>query len=139
MSLANFRNWEESHRRELGEVFEMLSQSLSDEPELLVGQLSDIEAWNARIQYLLAEANSWLESLSALNIPEKHDKSELERKILLASAVSEPKQIRDKIGALCDSIKTRITLGQSLLKYHVTNQAITMQKPKLNEILGENQ
>lgn len=127
MSLANFRNWEESHRGELGEVFEMLHQSLSDEPELLVGQLSDIEAWNARVQYLLAEANSWLDNMHKLELPSKDDRSEMERKILLASAVSEPKQIRDKIAALCDSIKTRITLGQSMMRYHVANKPITMQ------------
>jgi len=137
MSLANFRNWEESHRRELGEVFELLSEPLHDEPEVLIGQLSGIESWNSRIQYLLAEANSWLENMQKLELPSKDDRSEMERKILLASAVSEPKQIRDKIAALCDSIKTRITLGQSFLKYHVVNQSITMQPKSIKQILGE--
>lgn len=138
MSLANFREWEESNKKELADVFEKLSESLSDDPTLLIGQLSDVEAWNARVQYILAEANSWLESLSAESIPEKQDKSELERKILLAAAVAEPKQLRDKIEALVDSIRTRITLGQSILKYLVVNQSITMQQPKsIKQILGD--
>ena len=109
---------------EFQHVSDLLKEPLSDEPEKLIKDLEAIEAWNSRMQFLLAEANSDLDHGRFSRMPSKQNKSELERKLELENAVSEIREHRDKIEGLIDAIKTRITLGQSILKYYSSTQNI---------------
>jgi hypothetical protein len=103
--------------REIDHVQKILSTKLSDEPEKLIGDLENIEAWNSRMGFLLADANSWLERARAQSIPDKEGKTEFERKILMEDAVTPIKRHRDVIESICDSIKQRLILGESVLSY----------------------
>lgn len=139
MITEDFLSWLNSHQQDITHVSKFMSESLSDEPEALILDLETAEGWNSRIQFLLAEANSWLDRCSFTLMPAKENRSELERKLILDDAVSLVRKERDKIEALVDSIKTRLSLGQSILSYMRQTMAPTIQnKPKsLREILGE--
>lgn len=125
--------------KEFDTVSRMLQEPLSDEPQLLIGQLSDIEAWNSRMQFLLAEKNSNLSHQTLVNLPTEG--TELARKTALKALVAQEEEERNKIEALVDSIKTRITLGQSFLKYYSTTQNIQYKDPNAykqqNNIKGD--
>lgn len=122
---------------EFQHVSKMMEESLSDEPQLLIGQLADIEAWNSRMQFLLAESKSLISQESFINLPESG--TEFERKTVLKAKLSEKQEETDKIEALCEAIKTRITLGQSILKYYSSTQNIQYKDntKSLKQILGE--
>ena len=131
MSLDQFSAWVESKSEEINHVSELLRDPLPDDPEELIASLTAIESWNGRMQFLLADANTWFSTLSFEFMPEKRNKIEFERKLELNAAVALVKQRKDKMEAICDAIKTRITLGQSLLRYFVaTQQPIIKQTQK---------
>jgi len=113
-----FYAWFDKNRRDMDHVFELLSDQLRDEPEALIGDLEAVEAWFARIDFLLAECNSYLDkSLSLFLPPKSNDKSEMDRKAVLDAEVAPIREIRDKLEGLSNAIKHRISLGQSILKY----------------------
>lgn len=116
-------------------VSNLLKAPISDEPENLIKDLEAIEVWNARMQFLLAEANSMLDIKSFEALPAKEGKSELDRKLQLESHVAFLRMERDKIEGLVDAIKTRITLGQSILKYYSSTQSIQYKETKQNKTL----
>lgn len=123
--------------KELEHVAKLMEEPLPDEPEALILALENIEVWNSRMQFLLAEKNSNLSHQTLVNLPT--DGTELTRKVALKALTAMEEEERDKIEALCDSIKTRITLGQSILKYYSTMQNIQYKDntKSLREILGE--
>ncbi len=127
----------DSKEKEFDHVSLLLQEPLPDEPEALILALENIEVWNSRMQFLLAESNSILskESLSKLAL----SGTELERKTALKALTAESQEEKDKIEALVDSIKTRITLGQSILKYYSSTQSIQYKDntKSLRQILGE--
>lgn len=116
----------------------LLQEPLSDEPELLIKDLEAIEVWNSRMQFLLAETNSILNKESMAALPDTG--TELERKTAQKAIISNTQEERDKIEGLCEAIKTRITLGQSILKYYSSTQNMqykdnTQDKRSLTQIL----
>lgn len=139
MSLSKFSEWVESKSAEINHVSELLRDPLPDDPEELIHSLTAVESWNGRMQFLLADANTWLSTLSFEFMPEKRNKIEFERKLELNAAIAIVKQRKDKMESICDAIKTRITLGQSLIRYYVANQAIAMQtqNKSIRQILGD--
>ena len=122
---------------EFHHVAALLQEPLSDEPEALIKDLEAIEVWNARMQFLLAEANSHLSHETFVNLPT--DGTEFSRKTALKAMTAQEEEERDKLEAICDSIKTRITLGQSFLKYYSTTQNIQYKDntKSLKQILGD--
>lgn len=98
-------------------IKQLLDKRLTDEPSQLINDLENIEAWNGRAGYLLAQANSWLDQMKAEHIPSKEGRTEFDRKIILDAKIAPVRLVRDKLDSLCNAIKTRITLGQSLLAY----------------------
>ena len=122
-------------------VSKLLQEPLSDEPEQLIKDLEAIEVWNARMQFLLAEANTQLDSVSYSRLPPKEGRTEFERQKALEYEVADFREKRDKIEGLCDAIRTRITLGQSILRYYSSTQNIQYKDntKSLKDILGENQ
>ncbi len=122
---------------EFNHVAQLMTEPLPDEPEALILALENIEVWNSRMQFLLAEANNNLsrESYSKLS----NSGTELERKTALKAFTAETQEERDKLESICDAIKTRITLGQSILRYYSTTQNIQYKDntKSLKQILGE--
>lgn len=115
----DFSAWLANSQKDLRTVFEMSQDELSDEPAALIVDLETIEAWNSRCLYLLAQANSFVSQALAFYLPDRtDDRRELDRKVLLDSRVAPIKEIRDKIEGLCDSIKQRLILGESILAFN---------------------
>lgn len=94
-------------------------EKLSDEPGFLLSQLVKIEAYFAHLQYLLAEANAYLDVAEAERlVPKEPGITDIDREKQLAAAVVEERLVRDKIEGQCEFVKQRINLGQSILKYY---------------------
>lgn len=116
--ISEFQDWVERIREEVNEVDTLLGHKLSDEPQQLIRDLEVIETWNSRMGFLLAEANSYLDKGKYLLLPDKEGKTEFDRKVSLDHAVSEIRQWRDRIESICDSIKQRLILGESILGFY---------------------
>lgn len=113
----DFEAWRQKAKKEYSHVYGLMSEKLSDEPERLINDLQEIEAWNGRMGFLLAEANTWLDMYTWKLMPAKEGRTDFERKSLSDDAVAEYRGLRDKIESMCDAIRQRITLGQSILSY----------------------
>ena len=100
----------------------LLQEPLSDEPEQLIKDLEAIEVWNTRMQFLLAEKSSYLDKENFRLFPSEGTESS--KKISLKFYNHEIQEEKDKIEGLCEAIKTRITLGQSILKYYSSTNNI---------------
>lgn len=126
--MNEFLSWSEKVKPEVGHVSDILSQKLSDEPAELITDLQTIEAWNARMGALLAQADSWLDRYKLIAMPSKETgKTESDRKVLLDSEVSPIRLMRDTLEHLCDSIRQRLILGESILSFH--KQQYAERKP----------
>ena len=95
----------------------LLRQPLSDQPAQLIQEMEEVEAWNARAEFLLAEANSWLDKLAPCYRPKRDEGTDFDRRIILDSHMAEAREIRDKINGLVSSIKQRLILGESILRH----------------------
>lgn len=115
--LQEFVDWNQKIQVDLIEVSKLLAEPLSDAPEQLIRDLRDVEVWNGRVGSLLAQADSWLDRYSHFVMPSKENRTEMDRKALLESETSPIRVVRDTILHFQESIKTRITLGQSILRY----------------------
>lgn len=110
--------WLKKVAPELKGVFEILRIRLSDEPEKLIKDLATAESFNARCSYLLAQANSFLDKAGLYYLPSKDESLRaLDRKVSLESSMSHIREMRDKIDGIVDSIKQRLILGESILRY----------------------
>jgi transposase len=117
-----FKDWLAKIQPELKRIFAVLQQKLKDEPTELMEDLRVAESWYARVSYILAQSNSFLDRASFIYLPGKEEVNrELERKVLLDSLCAPIREMRDKIEGLQKSLLTRISLGQSLLKWYTVN------------------
>lgn len=116
--MENFLKWHETKKEEVKIVYSLMKKPLSDEPAELIKDLGEIETWNARVGFLLADANGFLDQQSNEARPPKEWGSEADRKALLNASVSPIRVVRDKLEILSSCIKQRLILGESLLAYH---------------------
>jgi len=116
-AIQGFEYWVGKATAEMEHVAVLLRTSLSDEPEELICDLMKIESRYGRTGYLLAEANSWLDRAQRIWLPTKDRGTGFDRKIILDDDITTYRLMRDKIEAIHDAIKTRISLGQSLIAY----------------------
>jgi len=117
--LEEFLEWSAKVKPEVSQVSVILSEKLSDEPANLIKDLQEIEAWNARMGSLLAQADSWLDRYKFLVMPPKGDsKSEADRKLFTDNEVSPIRLMRDTLENICDAIRQRLILGESILSFH---------------------
>ena len=115
----DFVKWESGIRSEVDSVELLLATTLSSEPSELISDLQAIEAWNGRINAALAQSDSFLDRYKLIAMPKKQDNwSETDRKLQMESDVAPIRLVRDTLEHLCDCIKIRITLGQSILAFH---------------------
>lgn len=115
-----FNEWRLKNAPYLGQVKKSLSCEIGDQEELIIKQLVSTEAHYARVGTLLAEANSYLDQMthSFITRPEivSNYKTVREREIATDGALSDVREMRDKIEALLRAIELRVNLGQSILK-----------------------
>lgn len=128
MILQEFMTWHKSVEPEIDHVKELMAGSLSDEPTKLIQDLSDIEAWYARMGVFLSIANSYLDRARFELMPKKEEgTTDLTRKLQLDALASPVRMARDGIESLCDAIKQRIILGESILRYQTQFHERTIQ------------
>lgn len=121
--------WEESIHNELQRTMDDLSKELSDEPEELIRQVTRAESLSARLGSLLSMANNLLDRAKFVHFPDKEPtKTESWRKAKLDHNISPFRLIRDNIETLNESIKQRIMVGQSILKYFGVTHAIQIKE-----------
>lgn len=126
-----FTGWLNSIQPDLRNIFGILKKRLSREPEELIKDLMEAEAYNARCNYLLAQANSFLDKGGMFYLPPRDEElKELDRKMALAAKLAPIREMRDKVEGMCVAIKTRITLGQSILAFE--RQFIERRAPDLH-------
>ena len=97
-----------------------METKLSDDPELLVRQLTEAEKFGTRAKNMEAFADSYLDLAERERLV-PHDRSsytDIDRGVELAAAVSRERRFRDICTGLVAGIDRRISLGQSLLRYH---------------------
>lgn len=116
--IEDFLQWHEEIKSQIKIVTDLTKVPISDEPEALISDLREIEAWNVRINFLLADANGWLDKAKHEFRPEKSEGTESDRRAILDSSVSGYRVVRDKLESLANCIKQRLILGESLLAYH---------------------
>ena len=112
-----FEVWLETSNEQTGSIMELMSEPLADNVGELIPQLTAIEAWNARANTLLAEANAFLDIAEYEGIMTiSRDLIALERAATLAAMVANQRKHRDILQGLVDSIKNRLILGESIIK-----------------------
>lgn len=116
--MPEFLDWSEKVKPEIAHVSGILANRLSDEPEALISDLQEIEAWNGRVGALLAQADSWLDRYTLTSLPSRDGRTEADRKAVVESETSPIRLMRDTLEHFCDCIKQRLILGESILSYH---------------------
>lgn len=112
-----FETYSSSHLRELDQVSKLLSEELSDDPEILQSQARSIEAWNGRLGVIVAWADSYLDMATADRIRAKEKgETDLDRQTKLDAAVARERRFRDVAQSLLKAIDRRVSLAQSLIR-----------------------
>lgn len=132
MILKEFIEWHDQVKDEITDVMSLMSKPLSQEPEELIRDLEVIESWYARMGSLLAMANSFLDRGRNELLPEKEmGMTDLTRKLALDAAASPIRMSRDGLDSICEGIKQRIILGESILRYMSQFSDRTVKEEKI--------
>ena len=92
---------------------------LSDNPDVLISQLSITASHYARLQYILADADYWYKINKAELLPKSEEGgTALEKQVKLEAASAAYRNWRDMIDNYAKALKERISLGQSALGYY---------------------
>ena len=116
-----FDDWILHRKVELAAIDDLLRVPLSDEPEPLWRQVRDIEAHYGRAQFILAQADAYLdmaesEAVKALqSAPVKM--TAYEKQLGVDAAVAPVRESRDAVRGRVEAIKQRVMLGQSRMAY----------------------
>lgn len=112
-----FETWLKGDAVEIGTIQALMGEPLSDSMPVLIRQVTLIEAWQARLVNLLADANAFLDLAEYREIMTiDRDLTSLERGVTLKAKVVGERRIRDNIQGLYDVVHNRIILAQSLIK-----------------------
>lgn len=104
--------------KELASVEEILNEPLyTDNGVQLAAQLVEIEAWGARVAFLLYTAKQELDrkKYQAL-LPKSKEYTDVDRVTRQESDVAEYQSKADYLAQVQELIKRRISLGQTILK-----------------------
>lgn len=118
MILDDFIAWHTKIAPEIQDVMSLMGTKLDKEPEGLINDLMVIETWNCRFGELLAEANGFLDRAKGELMPDKEMGTEMVRKASLDAQVAPLRVVRDKLESICDCIKQRLIMGESILSFH---------------------
>ncbi len=112
-----FTEWLQRINPDMEEIGTILTEKLSDQPEILIKSMELIEAWNGRAGFMFAEASSWVDKAKYVFLPERDGRREMDRKAELDHRISDFRAVRDKMEYLMGAIKQRLILGESVLAY----------------------
>jgi hypothetical protein len=119
-----FDRWVCDNALEIGNVQLLMAQPLSDEPQLLIRQMSEIEAQFERMNALFADAKSfyYLEKRASL-VARANDITDLDRESIQKAAVANQRRVMDTLEGIVEAVRTRLMLGMNLRKTHVAERS----------------
>lgn len=115
--IGEFEKWLSSRQREIHHIASLLSQEVSKEPEALISDVTEIEAWYGRANEIFSEAEAWLEHGKRFFLPSRGESTEGERKVVMEDSVADIRKLRNTLEGYVDGIKQRVSLAQSILRY----------------------
>ncbi len=127
--IEQFSDWLTEKQGEIEHVSTLLSVQLSSEPADLIEDLTAIEAWNGRLNELLANCNAFLDRSKLFYLPEAKDLRESERKAIVDEKVADIRKTRDILEGYVDALKQRLILGESILRWERPNHTPEMKDP----------
>ena len=125
--IEEFKEYAKKHKEEITTIFELTQIRLSDEPGELDGQVREAEKWFGRVLFIRAKAIKFLSDIRKEKIPDIQKALALlnvekptykQKEKFLDAAVSEVQFFHDKVDSLAQTIKQRVSIGQSLLKQY---------------------
>lgn len=113
-----FERYAASVEEDMAFVKDLLGKMLADNPEQLVRQLRECEAWYAWLNVCLADANSFLDVAEAASLVAK-DKSvtDLDRAAIQSAAVANQRGFRNQVEGMAKALDTRLMLGMAVIKH----------------------
>jgi len=116
-----FEDYFSKHVSTIRDVQEILSKALADDPVIMDEQLRSVESKLGIMRSIESWADSYLdmaEHLSLSKMPGRStDYTDLDRSSSLAAAVVRERRFRDVVKGIRESIETRISYGQSRLRF----------------------
>lgn len=112
-----FIDYFERHLDEIKRVQAILETKLSDNPSILEEQFREVEAHYGRLTSILAWANSYLDLAERERVlPAGSGYTVHDSEVHLAAACARERRFRDIVNGLCEAVKTRISVCQTLIK-----------------------
>lgn len=116
-----FEGYFDKHVEAIKSVQRMLSFALNDDPALMEKQVRQVESYLGRMKSVLGWADAYLDiaehaALGALP-PRSSDYTDTDRTKAVAAAVVRQRRFRDVVRGIIESIETRISYGQSRLRF----------------------
>lgn len=116
-----FEAYFDSHVGQIRAVQGTLARALDDDPMQMDLQLREAEAHLGTMKSVVSWADSYLdvaEHLALGKMPERSSGwTDLDRTTALAAAVARERRFRDVVLGIVESIQTRISYGQSRLRF----------------------
>lgn len=124
-----FINWHKIIKKDIGHIQSLLMLPLSDQPEALISDMRDIEAWNARCHTLLAEANFYLDRIAFELKPKKEGKTAFDLKTELDSLTAPYRLVQGILEGLTKAINQRLVMAGGILSYQRVTSDPVIRKP----------
>ena len=117
-----FADYFDRHIETIKTIQGLMETKLSSDMGILASQLADVECFFTKTKSMEAWAASYLDLAERERLVpyDRGSYTDTDRQIELASACSRERRFRDVVRGLCEGIERRISLGQSLLKFHET-------------------
>lgn len=121
--VPTFAAYFETHIEEIKAVQRVMEEPLSDDGVVLIHQLTHAESYHTKARSMLAWANSYLDLAERQRLVpyDRGSYTDTDRQTELAAACARERRFRDVIEGLVKGIEQRISLGQSLLRFHEEN------------------
>lgn len=118
-----FASYFDAHHERIKTIQSIMETKLSSSPATLAAQLAEAERYHTKARSMLAWANSYLDLAERERLVpyDRGSYTDTDRNIELAAACSRERRFRDVVEGLVEGIDRRISLGQSLLRYHEEN------------------
>ena len=120
-NVLSFEDYFNSHVAAIRDVQAILARSLQDDPVTMDRQVREIEGKLGTLHSIEAWADSYLDVAEHLALGKMPDRTsgftDLDRSTALAAAVARERRFRDVVRGIKESIQTRISYGQSRLRF----------------------
>ena len=117
-------DWFKGCHEEIVNAELQMAQPLSDDPAILVRQLTEIEAMFERMNSMYADAQSYYYQAKRNALKKRGpDWTDLDRDVQMRAEIVVEQRLLTKMEGMVESIKNRLILGMSLRKSHVAERS----------------